>query len=163
MRKNIVRLTGLLSVLALTAAAGCGHVRQPEITLEGVQIGSLGLTGGTLMVNVRVDNPNPFTLRAHRVNYELALREPAEDGGQATWIDIATGYFEDDDFEVRARDSRTFRVPVDFTYASAGGAARSVLRTGRFDYRASGTVLVRTPTGWSEVPYRRTGSVMMGS
>jgi LEA14-like dessication related protein len=156
-----VRTAAALAVLALTAAS-CTHVRQPEVTLEGVQIGSLGLTGGTLMVNVRVDNPNPFTLRAHRVNYALSLREPSEEGGQPAWVDLASGWFEDDDFEIRPRQSRTFRVPVDFTYAAAGGAARSVLRTGRVDYRASGTVLVRTPAGYRELPYRHTGSVMVG-
>jgi LEA14-like dessication related protein len=160
MFRRAVRVSGALALLA-AVAAGCGQVRQPEVTLEGVQIGSLGLTGGTLLVDVRIANPNPFTVRAHRVDYQLALREPG-DGGTQSWIDLAAGSYEDDDLEVPARGERTFRVPVDFSYSAAGGAARSIVRTGRVDYRAGGTVVVRTPVGWREVPFRRTGSVMMG-
>ena len=51
------------------------------------------------------------------------------------------------------------QIPVSFTYAQLGPAYRSVLRTGRFDYRATGTVRVRAAGASREVPFHKNGSV----
>lgn len=158
------RRTGLRALLSLALAAllaGCGSgmYQQPEVTLEGVQLGGLGIRGGTLLVNVQVYNPNRFSLNAQELRYDLALGD-AREAGDTTWIDFASGTY-DRTFSVAARDTGRVQIPVEFTYSGLGGAASSILRSGTFNYRASGAVDVRTPVGTFEVPFRRRGTVTL--
>lgn len=151
----------LAAVLLLLAAAGCARFRQPTVTLESVALGGIGFTGGTLLVDVKVVNPNRFDLRTDRLVYDLAVRRSGSSAGDEDgWIDFASGTHEDD-IVVEARDSATVRIPVEFSYRALGDAAESLLRAGRFDYRASGTVHARTPLGSREVPFRKRGTFTM--
>jgi LEA14-like dessication related protein len=144
---------------ALALAAACTPFRQPEIELESVELGSIGLGGGTLVVNVAVTNPNSFGARADWLRYELFLRSPGsqEEGG---WERLAAGTF-DEAVTIRARERRVVQVPVDFRFTDLGPAGASVLRSGRIDYRATGTAHVSAAGMSREVPFRRTGSVML--
>ena len=51
----------------------------PGQTLD-ITVSSIGnaksLRGGTLLVNLRVQNPNGFALNAERLRYDLELRDP---------------------------------------------------------------------------------------
>jgi LEA14-like dessication related protein len=154
----------LRSALALSLALvanGCASAvfNQPEVTLETVQVGGLGLRGGTLLVSLQVINPNRFSLNADQLNYQLALRD-ADEVSDTTWVDFATGTY-DQGFSVGARDTAVVQIPVEFTYSGLGAAAGSLLRAGTFTYRASGTVDVRTPLGSHEVPFRKRGTVTL--
>ncbi|HEU4452164.1 MAG TPA: LEA type 2 family protein [Longimicrobium sp.] len=159
--KRIGRSAAFAALMMLAACSGT--VRQPEIELEGVTLGSLGLGGGTLNVNLRVHNPNRFAIRADDLKYRLFLRRPAEQqasAGDSAWVEFADGTYPDT-ISVRGGETRTFRVPVEFTFGALRGAAGSLLQTGRLQYRAEGTVDVRTPIGRREVPFRKTGSFTM--
>jgi LEA14-like dessication related protein len=149
-------VTALLAVLVLGGCAG-GMYQQPQVTLQNIQLGSLGLRGGTMLVNIKVVNPNRFALQANTLNYDLRISDTREPGDTA-WIDFASGRY-DQPFSVGARDSATVQIPVEFTYGGLGGATATVLRTGMFDYSARGTVDVRTPIGPYTVPFQRRGSV----
>lgn len=155
-----IRMNAAFLAAALALSACSGAVTRPEIDLEGVSVGSLGISGGTLIANVRVHNPNRFSIRADDLNYRLFLREPGEQPGDTTWIPFADGTY-GDTLSVRGRETRTFRIPVEFSYAGLRGAAGNLLRTGRVQYRAEGTVDVKTPIGTREVPFRKTGSFTM--
>jgi LEA14-like dessication related protein len=146
-------------VLVLAAACGTPAVRQPEVTLEGVQLGGLGLRGGTLLVNVKVYNPNRYALNANELRYDLAISQDAV-GSDPDWIDFASGTY-DRTFSVAGRDTARVQIPVEFTYSGFGGAAASILRSGTFSYRAIGEVDVRTPVGTYAVPFSRRGTVTM--
>lgn len=151
------------ALLALLLA-GCGSsvFKQPQVTLEGVQIGGLGLRGGTLMVHLEIINPNRFALNANQLNYELALRDPREPN-DTTWVDFASGIY-DVPFTVAANDTGRVQIPIEFTYGGIGSAANSLLRSGTFTYRANGVVDVRTPLGTYGVPFNRRGTVsLMGT
>jgi LEA14-like dessication related protein len=150
-------------VAAAMALSACnGAVRRPEIELEGVTLGSVGLTGGTLMANIRVHNPNTFTLRANNLRYQLFVRRNAAAPSDSTWTRFADGVYPDT-MNVRAGQTRTFAIPVSFSFGQLAGAGRSLLDYGRVDYRAQGTVDVRTPVGTREVPFHKNGTFMMGS
>jgi LEA14-like dessication related protein len=151
----------LLALLASVLFTGCGTsmVRQPEVTLEGVQLGGLGLRGGTLLVDVQVVNPNRFSLNAHQLQYQLALSEP-DIVGDTTWVDFATGTYAQP-FSVGAGDTARIQIPVEFSYSGLGAAAGSILNRGTFNYRAVGTVDVRTPLGAHEVPFQKRGTVSL--
>jgi LEA14-like dessication related protein len=159
--KQIRRSAAMAALLMLAACSGT--VRQPEIDLEGVSLGSLGLGGGTVNVNVRVHNPNRFSIRADDLTYRLFLRRQADQQasvGDSAWVEFAEGTY-DDTLTVRGGETRTFAIPVEFTFGALRGAAGSLLQTGRLQYRAEGTVDVRTPLGTREVPFRKTGSFTM--
>jgi LEA14-like dessication related protein len=149
--------------------AGCGSViRQPKVTLENVQIGGLGLRGGTLLVNVRVENPNGFTLSANQFTYDLAIRDANEVAStdadaDTAWIEFASGTY-DEPFSVAGHETRTVQVPIEFSYSGLGSASSALLRNGTFTYRARGTVDVKTPLGTQAVPFTKRGTFsMMGS
>ncbi len=161
--RSFLRLALSLVVLAALTACGSFGFREPEVTLEGVQLGGLGLRGGTLLVDLRVENPNRFALSAEGLRYDLAVRSADDQPGDTTWIDFATGSFEEH-FTVGAGETRTVQIPVEFAYSGLGGAGSSILRAGSFTYRASGTVDVRTPVGMQAVPFRKRGTVtLMGT
>ncbi|HEU0053184.1 MAG TPA: LEA type 2 family protein [Longimicrobium sp.] len=159
-----IRYAAVLLAAALLPACTAG-LQRPEVELEGVQLGSVGLTGGTLLANVRVQNPNTFTLRGEDLKYELYLRKPVGANGVAAtgdsaWTRIAEGTY-DEKLEIGGRSTETFQVPIQFSFSDLGGAASSIIRTGRVDYRAVGTIDVRTPFGNRNVPFRKTGTFMM--
>lgn len=155
------RLTGMRSFafgLLLLVLGGCTSAvfRQPEVTVDGVQVGGLGLRGGTLLVDLRVVNPNRFSLGANQLTYTLQL-DQSDQPGDTTWVDFAQGIY-DRPFEVDAGETSTVQIPVEFTYAGLGSAAGSILRAGTFNFRASGSVAVRTPLGTRDVPFRKQGT-----
>jgi LEA14-like dessication related protein len=158
MKPRITILTALAAILA-AAVTSCAPFRQPEIELASVRLAGLGLTGGTINVRLAVQNPNRYALRAQGLTYELALGEPG--GGADQWIEFASGTFTDA-LEVAGRDSALIDIPVEFSYRGAGTAIRSIIETGSFRYRVSGTVQVTGPVR-RQVPYARRGVVSMDS
>lgn len=160
MKRSLVG--AVLALVAVLALGGCtsSMYKQPEITLQNVQLGGLGLRGGTLLVNVKVVNPNRFALHANQLRYDLSIADSRQNTDAAEWIDFASGIFAEP-FTVGGRDSATVQIPVEFTYSGLGGATATVLRTGAFNYSARGSVDVRTPIGPYTVPFQRRGSVSM--
>ena len=157
-----MRLPAALAAAALVLSACGGPVQRPEIDLEGVSLGSVGLSGGTLVANVRVRNPNRFTLRANDLRYQLYLRKADAQPGDCAWTRFADGVYPDT-LTVGAGQTRTFPIPVSFSFGQLAGASRQLIGYGRVDYRAEGTVDVRTPIGTREVPFHKVGTFMMGS
>jgi LEA14-like dessication related protein len=159
--KSFAALVALMTVLVL---GGCTSrmYKQPEITLQGVQLGGLGLRGGTLLVNLQVANPNRFTLSAHTLRYDLRIGDHRQEN-DSTWVDFASGVY-DQPFSVGARETATIQIPIEFSYTGLSSATATILRTGTFDYAARGTVDARTPVGTYTVPFQRRGTVtMMGA
>jgi LEA14-like dessication related protein len=147
---------GLLAILP----AACGSAfRQPEITLQNVQLAGLGLRGGTLLVNIEVVNPNRFALNTSELVYQLAIAN-TDVPGDTAWVELASGTYSEP-VSVGAGATEVIHVPVEFTYNGLGDAASSVLRAGTFNYRATGTVDVRTPIGTRQVPFRKGGMVSL--
>lgn len=167
MRRNLMtrrRKLGLIACLCLVALAGCSSriFQQPEVTLRDVQLAGIGLRGGTLLFNVEVSNPNRFALSADRLQYQLAIAD-LDAGRDTTWLDLARGMY-DVPFSIGPGETDVVQIPVEFTYSALGGAASSLLRAGTFNYRAAGSIDVRTPLGSYNVPFRRGGMVsLLGS
>lgn len=157
----MVRRTTTFAALALVMlASACTGFRRPVIELEGVSLGSVGLGGGTVLVNLRVENPNPVGFRAENLQYELFLRTPRDSADDEGWERLGAGTH-DEEIVIRARETRVVQVPVEFRLSQLGPAATQLLRTGRFDYRATGTVQVRAAGSTRTVPFRRTGTMSL--
>lgn len=158
----MIKRTSLLAVLALmTLASACTGFTKPTIELEGISLGSVGLSGGTLLVNLRVENPNRLGFRADDLRYELFMRAPGGDANAPQWERLAEGVY-DEEIVIAARETRTVQVPVEFRLSQLGPAASSIMRSGRLDYRATGTVRVRAAGTSRTVPFSKTGNVMLG-
>jgi LEA14-like dessication related protein len=145
----------LLTLMLLTSA--CSSVlRQPEVRLESMRVGGLGLRGGTLYAQVYVGNPNSFDLEARSLTYDMQVEHPDSAG---RWVTFSQGTVEDP-VRVRGSGSTIIEVPIQFRYDNLGGAVRSILDTGTFNYRVHGDVELSQPIGRT-LPYSKTGIVSL--
>jgi LEA14-like dessication related protein len=150
----------MLALLLGALATGCGRaVQEPEVRITGVRLGAMGLEGGLLQVQLNITNPNRFTVQATRLAYELELAEPGTSGAEPTWIELANDTIWRE-LIIGGRDSTVVELPVRFTYRGVGGAFRSLLSTGTFDYRVRGSVALEKPVR-REVPFRRLGTMSL--
>lgn len=157
MRRMKRRNAAAALVLAVVAAGCMGNFEEPEVRLEGIRVGSVGLGGGLLYAELSVRNPNDFGLETRGLSYDLEVANAGE--GDPDWVRLADGRYEDP-IIVGAQDSTRFEVPVEFTFANLTGIVGAVLDRGVVDYRVSGTVDVREPRSLS-VPFRRVGKVSL--
>ena len=154
MRNIIGRKTKFaVAALVVLAGAGCaslgalGGFREPVVSFKDLRVRGLGLTGGSLDAYLNVYNPNGFRLDATRLTYKVSVGDNAE---------LGTGVL-DSRFTVQDKDSTTIRIPIDFTYAGIGAAARQMMQSGSVPYNVTGDVTVATPLGNFTVPYNGTG------
>jgi LEA14-like dessication related protein len=140
------------AVLAAFAIAGCASLglgsafQQPVVSFKDLRVRGLGLSGGSLDAYVNVYNPNGFNLDATRLTYKVLVGEN----------ELGTGAL-DSRFTVQNNDSTTIRIPVEFTYAGIGGAARQLMQSGSVPYTVTGDVSIGTRVGNFTVPYSSTG------
>ncbi len=148
------RRTLCLALLAF--AAGCATAySKPEISLRDVHLAKLGLSRGTVELDLEVMNPNPFALHTEGVRYRIGVRE-AGAPEETPWQDLGEGTFTER-FSVGARETRPVTIPVEFSYSALGSASWELLRAKSLEYRVSGIIDARTPIGPREVPFERRG------
>ncbi|HSJ32574.1 MAG TPA: LEA type 2 family protein, partial [Longimicrobiales bacterium] len=75
------------------------------------------------------------------------------------WVSFSQGTVEDP-VRVRGNGSTIVEVPIQFRYDDLGGAVRSILDTGTFNYRVRGDVRLSEPIGRT-IPYSKTGIVSL--
>jgi LEA14-like dessication related protein len=141
-------IAATVAVFALSACAtlGRGVFQEPIVNFKDLRVRGLGLTGGSMDVFLSIYNPNGFRLDATRLTYNLMVGENQ----------LGTGAL-DSRFTVQEDDSTTVRIPVDFTYAGIGGAARQMMQSGSVPYTVTGDVTVATPLGNFTRPYTGRG------
>ena len=144
----------LLPVLLLGACSSV--MRQPEVRLESMRVGGIGLRGGTLYAQVYVGNPNGFDLETRSLTYDMQVEHPDSAG---RWVSFSHGTVEEP-VRVRSNGSTIIEVPIQFRYDDLGGAVRSILDTGTFNYRVRGDVELSQPIGRT-IPYSKTGIVSL--
>lgn len=155
--KNGAVARWMVASLFVAGLAACvPTLHRPEVRLVSVHVTSLGLTGGSVQVRLQVYNPNTFALDAQGLSYNVEL---AEDSSGDDWMSLAQGSY-DEAVRVEAEDSAQVEIPVDFSYSGLGGAFRSLLQRGNFDYRIHGSVNLRTPIR-RKIPYSHKGIVSM--
>ena len=141
-------------VLLVVTLSGCATLRNaltfqnPQIDLQEINITGLGMSGGTLDLVFDVYNPNQYRLRSTRL--EVGLELAGTDFGQAL-IDKPLDFSPEN-------HSRVI-MPVRFTWAGVGAAARSLLQSQELPYSLTGAVLVDTPIGEKRVQLTSKGTV----
>ena len=152
----MIRTRSVLLPVLLLAAACSSVVREPEVRIESVRVGGIGLRGGTLYAQVYVGNPNGFDLETRSISYDMQVEHPDSAG---RWVSFSQGTVEDP-VRVRGNGSTIVEVPIQFRYDDLGGAVRSILDTGTFNYRVRGDVRLSQPIGRT-IPYSKTGIVSL--
>ena len=150
-----MKTAGLLASFALGLSACSSVVKEPEVRLDGIRVGSIGLDGGTLRVRLNIVNPNSFGLQAEGLRYLIEIAEDGRD--EEGWDTLSVGTY-DERLTVEADDSAFVEIPVRFRYRDLGTAITSLISSGTFDYRISGSVQLREPMR-REFPFRRTGNI----
>jgi LEA14-like dessication related protein len=137
---------------ALALVGGCSAIgrqifKQPTVELQNVRLTGLGVTGGNLDVVLRVYNPNGYRLDATRMHYQVKVDSiPFADGELSDRNQFASG------------DTTTVHIPVAFTYAGVGAAARELTQTGAVRYTVIGDLSVDTPIGGHTFPFTASGT-----
>ncbi len=144
-----------VAVLVLSVAvSGCATLRnalsfeEPQIELKQVDITGFGLQGGTLDLVFDVYNPNQYRLRSTRL--EVGLELASTDFGEALI---------DKPLDLSPQNHSRVVMPVRFTWAGVGAAARSLLQRQELPYQITGAVILDTPVGERRVQLKSTGNV----
>jgi LEA14-like dessication related protein len=149
-RRNAFAGVVLLSV----ALSGCATLKnalqfqRPDLELQEINVTGLGLSGGTLDLVFDVYNPNQYRLRSTRL--EVGLELAGTDFGEAL-IDKPLDFSPENHSRVV--------MPVRFTWAGVGAAARSLLQSQELPYGLTGAVLLDTPLGERRVQLQGKGNV----
>ncbi|MGH7446373.1 MAG: LEA type 2 family protein, partial [Longimicrobiales bacterium] len=105
---------------------------------------------------VYIGNPNGFELQTRSVTYDLQVEDPDSAG---EWLSFSQGTV-DDPIRVGGNSSTIVEIPIQFRYDDLGGAVRSIIDTGTFNYRVRGDVRLAEPIGRT-FPYSKTGIVSL--
>jgi LEA14-like dessication related protein len=146
------RGVGAAALLGAAVLGGCATLgravfQEPVVDFRSLRINGLGLTGGSLDLQLAVYNPNRFDLEATRFSYNLLMDSTR----------IADGLL-DTRQTFRSGDSTVVTIPINFSYAGLGRAGRELLQRGTINYRVAGDVTVDTPLGSFTRPYTSTGT-----
>ncbi|MGH7663094.1 MAG: LEA type 2 family protein [Gemmatimonadaceae bacterium] len=145
------------AVASVAASIACGSSRhdppeplppfdQPAVSLRDVRLAGVGITGGSMDLELGVYNPNFYDLEQPRVTYRVFVDD----------TELGDGIY-DADVTVLAEDSATVTMPMSFSYLSVGRAGRALLDRGAVNYRVIGHITVGTPYGRIRFPYDRVG------
>ena len=147
-RRAAYATLGVVSLVgAGCASLGRGAFKEPIVELREFNVTGLGLTGGAVDVVLSVYNPNGYKLDALSMTYKVDVDSIALGSGAL-----------DGRFVVNSKDSSQVRLPVQFTYSGLGAAGRSLITSGRVNYRVRGDFTVSTPIGNFTRPYDQRGS-----
>ncbi len=141
----------LALALALTSC-----MRAPVVDLARVRVGGIGFQGATLIADLEVQNPNRFGIETDSVTFELQAQDASS--GSA-WTHVAGGTHAQR-FRVGGQSTARVEIPIELAYASLSTPIRSIIESGRFNYRLSGQVFVRRPIP-KRVPFTQDGSISL--
>lgn len=147
MRLKATLISALVLGSASCAGIGRGGFRDPVVSFKNVQVGGVGLTGGTLDVVLSVYNPNGYRLDASRVTYKVMVDS----------LDLGAGAL-DKRFSVPSHDSTDVVLPVRFSWNGMSAAGRELMKTGTIPYRVLGDLTVGSGVGDFTIQYDRTGN-----
>ncbi|PYO90843.1 MAG: hypothetical protein DMD58_05885 [Gemmatimonadetes bacterium] len=146
--RSIVALGVLVSVASCATLRNALAFEEPQIQLQEINVTGMGLSGGTLDLVFDVYNPNQYRLRSTRL--EVGLELARTDFGEALI---------DKPLDLSPQNHSRVVMPVRFTWAGVGAAARSLLQSQELPYQITGAVILDTPIGERRVQLQNAGKV----
>lgn len=150
-------MTRTLRLIPIAAAlvgtlAGCSHAfREPQVSLANVVTGGFGLKGGSVVAQLEVKNPNPFTLSTRSIEYKFEVLDASK--SDTSWVSVTKGTI-DKPIRVGSNDRTIVEIPIEFNYSDFGAVQRSVMDRGSFKYRVTGSVDLVDPIKRT-IPFRK--------
>ena len=148
MRKAASAVVLSVAVLACATLRNALTFESPQIELQEINVTGMGLSGGTLDLVFDVYNPNQYRLRSTRL--EVGLELASTDFGEALI---------DKPLDLSPQNHSRVVMPVRFTWAGVGAAARSLLQSQELPYGITGAVMLDTPLGERRVQLQSKGNV----
>jgi LEA14-like dessication related protein len=130
-----------LALVALLGAA-CASLKPPTLSVDGLKVGDMGVTGVAMDVRFRVRNPNPEPMTVDRFEYELFLN------GER----LGRGY-DPKGFELEGFGEEKVTSRFDVNLLSLPGAVREVMRHDRGHARVKGHFYVRRGGGLKKMGF----------
>lgn len=170
-------MTRAVFVATVLLAAGCATFYEPpEIRVAAVRVASLGLTAGTVALELEVHNPNSRSLRLLGVAYRLDLEglatddpsgsepadgDPGADGGEpGDDRMVLTEGFAAEGLRLPGGESVRVDVEMPFEYETVGRTVRALFRGEDVRYHLDAEVRIEGPVGEIRAPVRESGSIL---
>ena len=156
-RRGAAWMATLGMLIGCLNLAGCSWAyKRPTVTVAEVRLAAITLTGGSVLVQLDVMNPNRFALESRDFRYVLAFA--SGEGDEVRWTTLSEGVLAD---TVRVPAGGTGRVEarVPFDFTTVGAALGRLLRQGELEYRFSGELRAGTPLGGRRVPFDERGRI----
>lgn len=136
----------LVGGTAACATIGRAVFQEPVVDFRSIRLNGLGITGGSMDLELAVYNPNNFDLETTRFTYNLLMDS----------VKVADGLI-DTRRTFQSGDTSVVTIPINFTYAGLGRVGQELMRSGTIHYRVQGDLTVDTPLGNFTRPYDQTG------
>lgn len=144
------------TIIACLGLPLTGCLRAPEVELTGVRVGGVGFRGATLVAELQIYNPNRLAIETDSITFKLDAAEP---GAPNTWTLVTAGTYAEP-FRIDKESTASAEIPIEFAYSRLSTPVRSIIETGRLNYRISGQVFVRRPLP-KRVPFSEEGSISL--
>lgn len=147
-RYMVVCAAALLASCATPRVA----VQPPDVTLTGVQVRDIGISGQTFLLGFAVSNPNPFPLPVKSIRYTVLLDNQKFAGGETQ-----------SDFVVSARGDGEFVIGVEMDLLQSVSQLSTLFRGGLRDtieYDLNGSLAVDLPFS-RPIPFSSSGVIQV--
>ena len=144
------KFVGIFLLVAL-GASSCSFflkqvVEKPKVEFEHVDLKDVNGNGATVLVGLKIENPNSFSLHVDSVRYTLEIK-----GKPLTSSTI------DKPVEVPGKGSAFVEIPVPVKFADLFSSVLDFLQNGATQYRVSGDAKV----GSFSIPFDKTGELKL--
>lgn len=120
----------------------------PTVAVHAVKAKALTIGGADLEVELRVSNPNGFSLSVDELEYDLKIGgHPLKQGRLSSTVPVT------------ASSEQSLSIPLLFSFYEVGNDVHGLLQQETVSCQVSGTLVVRTEWGRLSLPYRLDQSV----
>ncbi len=144
-------LPGLgLARVPLSASGEFPAVKIPSISVDGLKVKKVNVTGADMELQLRMDNPNAFALLLNRFDYELHVNGKPWATGMGT-----------NQVQVGSKGESAITIPISMDFAQIGISVYQMLSGGeQFDYSFTGNLNVGSSLPLLEqatLPFNKSG------
>jgi len=148
MLKRFKSAFAVLAAASLVSACATlnGALKEPEVSVTGMQIKGVSMSDMKLDFTLGVDNPNPLGVKLSGLNYKLDV-----DGNSLLAGDTKNK------LKVAANSKANVTLPLDLRYKDLAGGIGALLNKDEVAYELSGSM----DFGLFSVPYKKRGTLKL--